>query len=296
MTGIHAALGAADYGTTDSPETAFAIIDKFVSLGGRIIDTANMYAHWLSEGRGGESEKVIGDWLEQRRRSDVEIMTKVGSVPVNSEGESVRYEGLAFDTVHCAAAESAARLKTDYVDILLAHHDHPATPLLETWTAFTELVAAGKVQKAGVSNYSSARLAELIGLIRQHALAPLSVVQVKYSVIDVVQPNEPEMYPPFDQETRETMRTLSPDTVIFAYSPLLRGRVFEKAPDGEWPAEYDSPANRRKVAAIQNEAAVLGVSPSALVLKQIADEGIIPVTGTSNPERLDGNLALLVDT
>ena len=162
MTGIHAALGAADYGTSDSPETAFAIIDKFVSLGGRIIDTANNYAHWLPEGRGGESEKVIGDWLEQRRRSDVEIMTKVGSMPVDSEGDAVRYEGLASDTVHCAAAESAARLKTDCIDILLAHHDHPATPLLETWTAFTELVVAGKVQKAGVSNYSSARLAELV--------------------------------------------------------------------------------------------------------------------------------------
>ena len=72
--------------------------------------------------------------------------------------------------------------------------------------------------------------------------------------------------------------------------------MFEKAPDGEWPAEYDSPANRRKVEAIQNEAAVLGVSPSALVLKQIADEGIIPVPRTSNPERLDGNFTLLIDT
>lgn len=291
MSALRAALGAAAFGTTVLHDTAFEILDAFVSLGGRTIDTANNYAYWHPGSVGGDSEAVLGDWLEQRQRSEFTVITKVGSMPLDRDGVRV-LEGLSPDAVNAAVAKSLVQLKTDCIDVLLAHHDRPATPLLDTWTAFSELVAAGKARKVGVSNFSAPRLAELIGLIQTHSLAPLTAVQVKYSVIAAVQPSEPETYPPFDEETRDVLRSLSPGTVIYAYSPLLGG-LYEKPIDEEWPVEYDSLENRQKVKAIQEQARQLEVSPSAFVLKQIADDGIIPVTSTSKIERLGNNLRLL---
>jgi hypothetical protein len=55
---------------------------------------------------------------------------------------------------------------------------------------------------------------------------------------------------------------LLPEAVIFAYSPLLGGAVFEKTAKDNWPSEYDSTQNRGKVMEIQLKAKELGVSPS----------------------------------
>ena len=100
------------------------------------------------------------------------------------------------------------------------------------------------------------------------------------------------MYPPFAEESRKILQNMSPDTEIYAYSPLLNG-LYEKPADGDWPAEYDSPENRAKVVELQTEAANQSVSTSALVLKTMVDDGIIPVTSTSKPERLESNLVLI---
>lgn len=53
-----------------SKESAFEILDFFVSQGGNFIDTANTYRH-------GESEMWLGEWLAQRgNRDDMVIATK----------------------------------------------------------------------------------------------------------------------------------------------------------------------------------------------------------------------------
>ena len=296
MNHLPIALGADSFGTTVSQETAFEIMDAFASLGGRILDTANNYAYYVPEGEGGESEQAIGRWLARSDRTDMMVMTKVGSMVLDAHAAvSDRvFEGLAPEVIHRATEACLARLGIDCIDILLAHHDHSDAALLETWTAFSELVSCGKAKTVGVSNYSAARLKELVGLIDKHSLAPLGAVQVKYTVIDRVCPSEPALYAVFDTDTKAMLHEVSPDTMVFAYSPLVSGQVFEKSADAEWPQEYDSAGNREKVEAIQREARALKVSPSAVVLKQLVDDGIIPVTGTTKPKRLADNLRLVV--
>lgn len=67
------------FGTSTSRELAFELLDQFRELGGTFLDTANMYAHWLSTGVGGESETVLGDWLANRAcRTEMVIASKVG--------------------------------------------------------------------------------------------------------------------------------------------------------------------------------------------------------------------------
>jgi len=293
INGIPVVLGTAAFGTSLSQTDSFKILDKYASLGGRIIDTANNYAFWRPNGKGGESESVIGNWHKQRDRSAYTIMTKIGSQPIAVEKDTSNLEGLSPEAVYRAVNRSLARLKTDYIDILLAHHDDKNTQLLDTWRAFSKLVAKGKVRKIGISNYSPKRLAELANIVLEHSLAPIDCVQLMYSIIDPVKGVDFGIYSLLNQEMKKTLRTLVPNAVIFAYSPLLRGMVFNKPAESKWPSEYDSIQNRKKVKEIQCEAEKLDVSPSAYVLKQIADQGIFPITATGKINRLATNLKLL---
>jgi len=290
--GIPVVLGTAAFGTSIPTEESWRVLDKYASLGGRVVDTANMYAFWHPRGKGGESERVIGSWLARRGRRAFTIMTKIGSRPIDAHKDRNKVEGLSPGAVRSAVKKSLTRLKTDYIDILLAHHDDRNTPLLDTWKCFSDLVAEGKVKKIGVSNYSPARMAELARIVLKHDLAPIDFVQLQYSVIDPVGVHDWGNLVLLTRAMRSTLRRLVPGAVIFAYSPLLGGRVFEKTAQDEWPAEYDSLRNRSKVRTIQRKAGELNVTPSACVLKQIADQGIWPITATGNVARLETNLKL----
>jgi aryl-alcohol dehydrogenase-like predicted oxidoreductase len=63
------ALGTVAYRLAQK-EQWFEILDDFRAAGGTLIDTARIYA-------GGESEQVVGAWLESRAtRADVIVLTK----------------------------------------------------------------------------------------------------------------------------------------------------------------------------------------------------------------------------
>ncbi len=57
-------LGAMNFGSTTSPETATAILDRFVAAGGTFIDTANNYNHlrqrWRERGTAGRLDACSG--------------------------------------------------------------------------------------------------------------------------------------------------------------------------------------------------------------------------------------------
>lgn len=290
MDGIPVVLGTASFGTATAPEISCEILDRYVELGGRVIDTANNYAFW--RGVGGESESVIGDWLARNDRDRYTVMTKIGSQPMDVTASPHRLEGLSARAVPDAVDRSLNRLQTDHIDILLAHHDDPDTPLLETWQAFSELVTGGRVRQIGVSNYAPQRIAELAQIVTAHALAPLDFLQLQYSVLEPVEGTDLGVLVRLDADMRDMVARLLPQATIFAYSPLLGGRIFDRGADEAWPAEYDSPANRTAVEGIRRRARDLGVSASALVLDGIAQEGLWPVTATGRAARLDDNLAL----
>lgn len=291
LKGIPVGLGTAVFGTSIPQELADKILDTYAALGGRVIDTADSYAFW-NKGRGGDSERVIGNWLERRDRSAFTIMTKIGSQPVDLDKDRDTLEGLSPPAVHRAVSASLARLKTHYLDILLTHHDDKNTPLLDTWKCFSELAASGKVKWVGVSNYLPQRMEELARLVRDHALAPIDCVQLKYSLLDPVKSADFGKLVLLDAEMKDTLKRLVPRAVIFGYSPLLGGKTLDKMLNNKWPPEYDSIPNREKIRAIQAKARELHVTPSACLLKQIADEGIWPITATAKPERLEDNLKL----
>ena len=165
-------LGGNVFGWTSTGAEAFAILDRFVEAGGTMIDTADVYSAWVPGHKGGESETLLGEWLQRRgRRDDVLIATKVGYA-----------DGLAADTIAAAAEASLRRLGT-HIDLYYAHKDDAGAPLAETLAAFDALVKAGKVRAIGASNYSAARLGAALDLSEREGLARYEVLQPEYNLM-----------------------------------------------------------------------------------------------------------------
>ncbi len=151
------ALGGNVFGWTIDEPTSFAVLDAFIDGGFNLIDTANIYSTWVPGHQGGESENIIGRWLQRSgKRDKVVLATKVGmAMGDGSKGLKKDYILQSFDA-------SLRRLQTDYVDLYQSHQEDPDTPLDETLSAYDHLLRQGKVRAIGASNYSAARLAEAL--------------------------------------------------------------------------------------------------------------------------------------
>src|SRR5690625_1584013 len=170
-------LGGNVFGWTADEARSFELLDRFVERGFNAIDTADSYSAWAPGLSGGESETVLGRWLERRgRRDDIVLMTKVGSLE--------RRKGLSAANIEAAIDDSLKRLGTDYVDVYFAHIDDESIPLEETLTAFDKLVEAGKVRALGASNYSAERLRQALGISKDQGLTRYEVMQPLYNLHD----------------------------------------------------------------------------------------------------------------
>ncbi len=186
------ALGGNVFGWTAGEAASFAVLDAFVDSGFNLVDTADVYSHWVPGHSGGESERVIGRWLAAGGKRDrVLIATKVGKAM--GEPGSGR-SGLARRWIRQAAHDSLARLQTDRIDLYQAHDDDPNTPFEETLGAFAELIREGKVRAIGASNYGAARLAEALAVSARLGLPRYESVQPLYNLYDRA-PYEAELEP-----------------------------------------------------------------------------------------------------
>jgi aryl-alcohol dehydrogenase-like predicted oxidoreductase len=165
-------LGGNVFGWTADEKTSFAILDAFADAGFGFIDTADVYSVWVPGHEGGESERVIGDWLASRGHRDrLTIATKVGMWP--------KMPGLTAANIIAACDGSLKRLRTDYIDLYQIHRDETETPQDETLEALGRLIGAGKVRAIGASNIEAERLksaekiAEEGGFPRYDSLQPL---------------------------------------------------------------------------------------------------------------------------
>lgn len=174
--GIPFVLGGNVFGFTADEDASFAILDKFYERGGRMVDTAQAYSAWVPGHVGGESETVIGKWLESRDvRSDMLVATKVGMLEEAG--------GLEPRNVADKLDRSLERLRTDYVDLYYAHRDDPQTPQDEVAAGFDAVVKSGKVREIGASNYDAARLGAIHDIATAAGQTPFTVLQNEYNLV-----------------------------------------------------------------------------------------------------------------
>lgn len=176
-------FGGNVFGWTLDEKASFDILDRFVDLGFNAIDTANNYSHWVPGNKGGESEAIIGSWLQKRnKRDDLILMTKVGgrfgydSKP-NTKASYIKEQ----------VELSLQRLQTDYIDLYQTHYDDVETPLEETLRAYEDLIKEGKVRYIGASNITGERLEESLATSERLNLPRYISLQPEYNLYDRAQ-------------------------------------------------------------------------------------------------------------
>lgn len=166
-------LGTMTFGNETDEQTAHAMLDAFVDMGGTFIDTANGYS-------AGASEEILGRWLKHKQRDDLVIATKV----FHRVGPAPNDRGNGRKHVLSAVEASLRRLGTDYIDLYQTHVFDEHTPIEETLSTLDALVSSGKVRFLGASSHSGWQLQKSIDLSLQHGWEPYNCLQPLYNLLD----------------------------------------------------------------------------------------------------------------
>ncbi|WP_084073874.1 aldo/keto reductase [Demequina sp. NBRC 110052] len=288
------ALGAMYFGTRQSRDESFAILDRFAELGGRWLDTSDNYSFWESEtGHGGASERMLGDWFAANpgARERMWISTKLGAEPLVAGRWPETMEGLSRDAVERALAGSLERLGTDHVDLLWAHVEDRATPLDEQVEALGATVADGRVGRLGASNHATWRVERARAIASGMGLAGYSALQLRHTYLQPV---------PFVPLVEGGHVTASPEALdyarveelgLWAYSTLLSGAYARD--DRPLQEAYVHGDTTRRLAALDAVARDVGATRNQVVLAWLLqnDPAVTPIVGVSSIAQLDEMMA-----
>ncbi len=276
-------LGCNNFGMRIDAEAARAVVDKALELGVNFFDTAEMYGM-------GASEEMLGAALGDRR-ADAIIATKFGmpGAGMNSPGSGSR------EYINNAVENSLKRLGTDYIDLYMVHFPDPETPAEETARVLDDLVKAGKVRYAGISNVSAAQIAEASEVTAASGLAPYVSVENEWSLVE--RGIEAEVAP----AAREHGYALLP------YFPLAGGfltgkyRQGEEMPDGSrfkegmlagLAGKYVNDRNWGILAGAEAYASANGHSVLDLAMGWLLAKPGVPsvISGATRPEQVQANV------
>jgi aryl-alcohol dehydrogenase-like predicted oxidoreductase len=158
------------WGHSDASE-ARRLLDICLATGLTLFDTADVYS-------GGASEEILGEAI-RGRRDTVLISTKTG-LPM---ADGPQDWGVSRSRLLRAVDASLRRLGTDYIDLLQLHAFDASTPAEELMGTLDQLIAAGKIRYAGVSNYPGWQLMKAQAIAERHGWPRLVAHQVYYSLI-----------------------------------------------------------------------------------------------------------------
>lgn len=145
------------FGTFRMPEDQVAdILPKAIDTGFRHIDTAQIYGNEAAVGAAIKASGIA--------REAIFLTTKVW------------VENYRRDAFLASVEESLRKLETDHVDLLLLHWPNEAVPLAEQIEALNRVREKGQARHIGVSNFTTALMAEAIAL----SPAPLTTNQIEY--------------------------------------------------------------------------------------------------------------------
>ncbi|WP_255193770.1 aldo/keto reductase [Natronobeatus ordinarius] len=295
-TGIHTSelqFGTWRFGRTTeagnleiTEERAHELLDAYADAGGRYIDTADVYG-------GGDSERWIGDWLDERERERYTIASKIywrirdgdpNSVGTNRKNLRHRLEALL------------ERLDTDYVDVLYIHRWDDETPTRELLKTLNGFVESGMVHYLGASTMrpNAWKVAEANAIAEANGWEPFTVLQPRYNLVDR------EIEGDYLEFARERGLAICP------WSPLGQGFL-----TGKYSREADLPTDSRVAESsrfresylteenfdVHDEldavAAEVDASPAQVALAWLLHrDGVsAPIIGARTVEQLEENLA-----
>jgi diketogulonate reductase-like aldo/keto reductase len=173
----------------EDPEQCAESVRRALEMGYRHVDTAQIYGN----------EAAVGDGIAAADvpRDEIFLATKVWISNLGAE-----------DAV-ASTEESLDKLGVDSVDLLYVHWPARTYDPADTLPAFDELVDRGLVDRVGVSNFE-----------------PEHVDRAREVLDEPVFANQVELHPLLQQE-RLREYAAETDLELVAYSPLIRGEVFD---------------------------------------------------------------------
>ncbi|MEV4743564.1 aldo/keto reductase [Streptomyces sp. NPDC049555] len=251
-------LGAMPLSIEHRPDEqrAVATLHAALDAGITLIDTADSY-HWHA-GEEGHNELLIARALAcyGGDTSDVLVATKGGRGRPGDGSWTVTGHP---EHLKRAARASARRLGVEAIGLYQLHKPDPAVPWADSVGALRELLDAGTIRAAGISNVTTAQIHQA------HAILGDGLVCVQNQYSPAVRDSEPEL-----QLSTELGLAFLP------WSPL--GGITRSSLDG--PA---APASAGT--AFHRVAAEHGVSPQQIALAWLLarSPAVIPVPGASRP-------------
>lgn len=271
-----------DWGWGSSREESRQVFDAYVRAGGNFLDTAINYTN-------GTSEKFLGEMIAADRDHFV-LATKF---TLSTRPEDPNFSGNHRRNMMHSVETSLKRLGTDRIDLYWLHAWDFTTGIDEVMRGFDDLVRAGKILYAGISDAPAWIVSAANTMADLRGWAPFVALQIEYSLIERT----------VERELLPMARAL--DLAVAAWSPLGSGLLtgkYASAADAGKPGHRIAPGGRRissrnlaiarEVAEVSKE---LGRSPSHVALAWVRSRPgvVIPIVGARTAKQLEENLGCL---
>lgn len=260
---------------------AFGLLDAFYDLGGNFIDTANNY-------NGGESQELIGEWMEERGvRDQMVIATKYGAgfrkEKLDAEPLQSNFTGASAKSLRLSVRDSLKKLRTDYIDVLYLHWWDYSASVDEVMTRLHALVLAGQVLYLGVSDTPAWLVVKANEYARRNGLTPFSVYQGRWNA--AFRDMEAEIIPMCEDQGMGIVSWASLGGGQLA--PAARRKAMSEdgeAPKGYGPNSFDVPVSDM----IERLANKKGVTFQQVALAYLFHQStyVFPIVGVQSVEHV----------
>jgi len=244
------------YGTAWKKEATKQLVELAVTAGFKAIDTANQLIHY--------EEALVGEALQALEKEGIKRDTLFLQTKFTSAGgqdHRTPYDASADLTTQVRQSfdSSLSHLCTDYVDSYVLHGPHSRRGLgdadWEVWEAMEGLYHSGKTKMIGISNVVAGQLTQLCAQAKHK---PMVVQNRCYAVLG------------WDKEVREICRAHG---IIYQGFSLLTANSAVLA-DPE----------------IRTIAKRLGTGSAQIIFRFAMHIGMLPLTGTTNPQHMKEDL------
>ncbi len=247
-----------------SMEKAFHILDRAMALGIDNLDTANNY---------GDSQAVIGRWMDERRRNGMNlpwVVTKIG--PLKHGSFDILRDDMLFQTEGCCK-----ELGADTLDCLMLHNfeDYEADPD-DVRKIMEEMKVQGLYRYSALSAYSR----HDYGMIAESGF---DATQIPMNIFDWEQINSGGM-----------AKLEKSGIMVFVRSVFLQGLVFKTTESLPAKMAFCMPY----VEKFQQICKAFGLPPAVLALSFVLSVPGVTTTvlGCDNAQQLETNAKLIDQT
>ncbi|KAI0076939.1 Aldo/keto reductase [Panus rudis PR-1116 ss-1] len=273
-------------------EYSFKLLDAYYGAGGNFIDTASLYQF-------GQSEEIIGDWMEARNnRDEIVLATKYSGnwqahVPNKLKATFV---GDSYKSMYISLEASLKKLKTHYVDIFYVHAWDYTSSIEEVMNGLHTLVTQGKVLYLGASDTPAWVVAEANRYAKDHGKTPFVIYQGLWNV--TARDFEREIIP----MARAHGMALAP------WNVLVQGKIRTDAEEEErrktgqqgrpgfstsWERSEDQKKMCKALEKVAAEVGAKSIRSVAIAYVMQKTTHVFPILGVKSVEQIQSNMEAL---